>query len=62
VNVAAVVWGVLLITNVGWPRERFEEAEWYQRFAAPLFTAGLFVTGVAVYLVLRPNRGPGREG
>jgi urea carboxylase system permease len=52
VNALAVVWGVVLIVNVGWPRERFFGKEWYQLYGAPLYTAGLVLVGVGVYLTL----------
>jgi amino acid transporter len=56
VNGLAVVWGVLLVVNIAWPRERLYGPEWYQRFGAVIFTAALLVAGVAVYL------GRGRRG
>jgi hypothetical protein len=61
VNVAAVVWGAVLVVNVGWPRERLYGSEWYHRFGAPLYTAGLAAAGVVVYRTLRPapDRGEG---
>lgn len=52
VNAAAVVWGVVLIVNIGWPRERLYGSEWYQLYSAPLFTAALVLAGVVVYRVL----------
>jgi len=55
-SAAAVVWGNVLIVNVGWPRERLYGTEWYQRFGAPLYTAALLVAGVVVYRTLQPAR------
>ena len=53
VNAIAVVWGIALIINIGWPRERFYGGEWYMLYAAPLMTAVLLAVGVAVYFGLR---------
>jgi amino acid transporter len=55
-NVVAVVWGVVLIVNIGWPRARFYGDAWTERNAAPLYTAGLLVAGIGVYAWLRINR------
>ena len=54
VNAVAVVWGVALIVNIGWPRERLYGGEWYQLYGAPLYTAGLLAAGAVAYRVLRP--------
>ena len=56
VNLVAVVWGLALIVNIGWPREQLYGADWYLRFGAPLATAGLLLAGAVVY------RGVGRRG
>jgi urea carboxylase system permease len=56
VNVFAVVWGALLIVDVGWPRARFYGDEWYEQYAAPLFTGLLLVVGGGVFAVFRPHR------
>lgn len=55
-SAAAVVWGIVLIVNVSWPREQLYGAEWYLRFGAPLYTGVLLLAGVVVYLMLRPSR------
>ena len=60
VNAVAAVWGVVLIVNIGWPRERLYGSEWYQLYGAPLYTVGLLAAGVVVYRVLRPA--PARKG
>jgi urea carboxylase system permease len=56
VNALGVVWGVLLIVNIGWPRARFYGEEWYQQYAAALFTGLLLVVGLGVFAILRPDR------
>ena len=62
VNVLAVVWGVVLVVNIGWPRARLYGGEWYQRFGAPLYTAVLLALGLAVFAALRPDRRRAGEG
>jgi urea carboxylase system permease len=52
-NVAAVVWGLALIVNIGWPRERLYGSEWYERYGAILYTGALLVAGAVVYRVIR---------
>ena len=47
VNVLAVVWGVLIVVNVGWPRTEVYGEPWYRRFAAPLATAAMLGAGWA---------------
>lgn len=53
VNVLAVVWGVVLIANIGWPREQLYGSEWYQRYGALLYTAALLGAGAVVYRAVR---------
>jgi urea carboxylase system permease len=56
VNVLAVVWGVMLIVIVGWPRERLYGPSWAERHLAPLGTGVLLVLGLVVFAVIRPDR------
>ncbi len=55
-NGIAVVWGTVLIVNIGWPREQLYGTEWYQLFGAPLYTGLLLVAGLLVYRWIRPDR------
>jgi amino acid transporter len=55
VNAAAVVWGLALILNVGWPRERLYGSEWYERYGALLYSGALLIAGAAVYRMMRPR-------
>jgi urea carboxylase system permease len=54
INGLAVIWGIVLIVNIGWPRERLYGAEWYERFGAPLYTGILLAVGFVVYVIVRP--------
>lgn len=56
VNALAVVWGVVLIVDVGWPRERFYGPTWAERHLAPLGTGLLFAAGLVVFALVRPDR------
>lgn len=47
VNGLAVVWGVLIVVNVAWPRPEIYGEVWFRRFAAPLATAAMLGAGVA---------------
>ena len=58
----AVVWGVLLVVNIGWPRARLYGDEWYQQYGAPLFTGLLLLAGLAVFAAVRPDRRRGGGG
>jgi len=57
----AVIWGTVLIVNVGWPRERLYGSEWYLKWGAPLDTAALLAVGLVVYAILKPSRDPGEH-
>jgi amino acid transporter len=47
VNALAVVWGVLIVANVAWPRAEVYGESWPRRFAAPLATAAMLGVGWA---------------
>jgi hypothetical protein len=47
VNVLAVIWGVLIVVNVAWPRPEVYGEPWPQRFAAPMATAAMLGVGWA---------------
>jgi urea carboxylase system permease len=57
VNLLAVVWGVLLVVNVGWPRERFYGPAWAERHLAVIGTGFLFALGLAVFALVRRRTG-----
>jgi urea carboxylase system permease len=53
VNVLAVLWGLVMVINLGWPRSAvFDPAggNWYLKWFAELFLAGALVVGALAYL------------
>jgi amino acid transporter len=58
VNVLAVLWGVLVVVNIGWPRPEVYGQSWYRRHSAVLATAAMLGVGAcASRIVLRQRRG-----
>jgi urea carboxylase system permease len=58
VNSLAVSWTVGLIINMAWPRAEVYGEDWYERYAAVIFTAALLGVGGAYYgLVQRHKTG-----
>jgi urea carboxylase system permease len=53
VNLLAVLWGVLILVNLGWPRVEGDTGVWFRPYAALLATAGLVTVGVAYYLLVQ---------
>ena len=56
VNLGAVVWGLLMMLNLAWPRVAVynpSNGSWYLQWFAPLFVGGCVVVGAAVYLFYR---------
>ena len=58
INAAAVIWGIALIVNIGWPRERLYGSEWYERYGALLYSGVLLLTGLVVYRVVGRRNAP----
>jgi hypothetical protein len=56
VNLAAVVWGIFTVVNIGWPRPDPDRP--YGTYAPLWFTAGLLAAGL-VYYVLFQRHKPG---
>ena len=57
INVLAVIWCCITVTNVGWPRVEVYGEAWYERFGGILWTMGLLLTGAAYYLFVQRRRG-----
>ena len=49
ISALAVIWGVLCIVNLGWPRPEIYGQEWYKQHGATLFTLGLVGAGAVYY-------------
>jgi urea carboxylase system permease len=56
VNAVAVIWGVLVVINTGWPRVEIYGSGAWSRFAAPLATLALIVAGTLYYLLFQRKR------
>jgi len=58
INVIAVVWGLFVVINIGWPRTAIYGSGQWGRFAAPLATLVLIGSGMFYYLLFqRKNTG-----
>lgn len=56
VNLAAVVWGVFVVVNIGWPREAVEGAGAIERWSAPLATLSLIAVGISYHGIQKRGR------
>ena len=56
VNLLAVVWGVLMIVNLAWPRPEVYGEAWYQQYGALVFTTFLVAGGAAYYALVQRHR------
>ena len=56
VNVLAVVWGVLCVVNIGWPRPEVYGDEWYKQHGATLFTLALVAFGAVYYALVQRQK------
>lgn len=51
VNILALIWSTFMVINVSWPRAATYGVDWYHRYSAWMYTAGLLVVGVLIYYV-----------
>jgi urea carboxylase system permease len=56
INVIAVVWGLFVVINIGWPRPEIYGSGHWGRFAAPLATLALIIPGASYYLLFQRKR------
>lgn len=49
VNILALIWSTFMVINVSWPRTATYGVEWYNQYAAWIYTAGLICVGVFIY-------------
>ena len=55
-NLLAVVWGVALIVNIGWPRPEVYGDAWHEQYAALLLTAVLIGIGSLYYWLVQRHK------
>jgi urea carboxylase system permease len=49
VNILALIWSTFMVINVSWPRSATYGFEWYNQYAAWIYTIGLISLGVFIY-------------
>lgn len=49
VNILALIWSSFMVINVSWPRTATYGVEWYNQYAAWIYTASLICIGVFIY-------------
>jgi len=49
VNILALIWSSFMVINVSWPRKATYGEEWYNQYAAWIYTVGLICIGVFIY-------------
>jgi urea carboxylase system permease len=49
VNILALIWSSFMVINVSWPRTATYGVEWYNQYAAWIYTAGLICIGLFIY-------------
>ncbi|MCW2668231.1 MAG: amino acid permease [Frankiales bacterium] len=55
VNAVAVVWGLFMAINLGWPRAKVFGSAWYLQWFPELFLGGAIVVGAIAYAAVRPH-------
>lgn len=53
VNVAAILWSLFMVLNIGWPRASVYGTAWHHRFAPLILTSILVVTALAASSIAR---------
>ena len=56
VNLIAVVWGLFVVVNIGWPRPEVYGSGAWSRFSAPLATLTLIGAGTLYYVLFQRKR------
>jgi urea carboxylase system permease len=56
INLAAVVWSVLVIVNIGWPRAGPPPVPWYLQYGALLLTGLLVAAGGSYYFFVQRHK------
>ncbi|MGZ6793470.1 MAG: amino acid permease, partial [Mycobacteriales bacterium] len=55
VNAFAIVWGLFMAVDLGWPRAKVYGADWYLQYFPQLFLGGAVLVGAVAYLAKRPH-------
>lgn len=58
VNGFAVLYGVLMLINLAWPRAAFYGTEWYQQYAVVIFVPILTLAGALYFFLVQRHRAP----
>ncbi len=56
VNILAVLWGLFVILNIGWPRPEIYGSSSPGRFAAPLATSVMLILGILYYHLFQKRK------
>jgi len=56
VNILALIWSSFMVINVSWPRTATYGFEWYNQYAAWIYTVGLICVGVFIYYLKSKKR------
>jgi urea carboxylase system permease len=56
INILALLWSSFMVINVSWPRTATYGFEWYNQYAAWIYTAALICIGVAIYYYRRNKK------
>ena len=56
VNILAVLWSTFMVVNVSWPRTATYGMEWYNQYAAWIYTTGLICLGGFIYYYKRTKK------
>ncbi len=57
VNLAAVIWGILVVLNIGWPRPEVYGEGWLGRYGAAPATLAMVAAGGAYLVLIQRRRG-----
>jgi urea carboxylase system permease len=49
INILAIIWSTFMVVNVSWPRPATYGVEWYNQYAAWIYTIALIGIGVCIY-------------
>jgi len=56
INILALVWSSFMVINVSWPRTATYGLEWYNQYAAWIYTVALICLGVLIYYYRRNKK------